>query len=98
MNKTFEVRCDKCSGKSITDINETVNLITWRKVEQVISGRFRLDGQWGWQCSCGNNSLMTKQEKNNIKDWTTPEPKELEAITNSLVVEKNTGFSMQVVD
>lgn len=40
--------------------------------ENIVSGRPRLDGQYGWQCLCGNNDLMTAQEKKFIGKDTSP--------------------------
>lgn len=54
----------------------------------IISGRLRLDGQWGFQCSCGNNDLMTKQEIRSFSNPVAPKPQEINQIVKSLKPDK----------
>lgn len=58
--------------------------VFWYDVEEVISARKRLDGQWGWQCTCGNTDIMTAQEKRMITNPQQPKPEELSAIVQSI--------------
>lgn len=90
---TFKVICQECQGDSTVLINQWGG-VEWKRVNRVISARERLDGQWGWQCICGNNNLITKQERESIKDLTSPQVKELDDIKSNLVVEKDTSFNM----
>lgn len=57
----YKVTCQKCEGFAKLTITPQ-NQIIWDEIKGVVSGRLRLDNQWGWQCICGNNSIMTKQE------------------------------------
>lgn len=82
----YKVICQKCKGLSLIQINS--DNIEWQDVSQVISGRKRLDGNWGWQCLCGNNSIMTEQEKRNISNPAQPTAQELGTIINNLKVER----------
>lgn len=85
--KAYKVVCNVCGGSSgikITDMDQ----IEWVNTDKVISGRKRLDQQWGWQCYCGNNDLETDQERKYIKDLTSPEPQEITDIVNNLKVQK----------
>lgn len=65
-------------------------LIDWQKStsEHIISGRRRLDGQWGWQCSCNANDLLTEQEQNQISNKQNPDPKEIADIVKDLKPDK----------
>ena len=51
---------------------------------KIASFRERIDGYYGWQCLCGNNSLMTVQERNEIADPTSPKPQEVADIVKNL--------------
>lgn len=84
----YKIVCQKCFGQSIINIQES-NLnkyIIWDEVDQVISGRPRLDGYFGWQCLCGNNSLLSKQENRVIKDKQNPSPKDINQVIRNLAV------------
>ena len=67
--------------------------IDWLEQEQpseytIISFRERLDEQFGWQCLCGNNSLMTKQERDHIENPASPKPREIADIVRNLAKPK----------
>ncbi len=55
---------------------------------RIVSGRERLDGQFGFQCVCGNNDLLTTQEANTFSNPVAPKPQELEDIVKNLVADK----------
>ncbi len=88
--KRYRITCNDCKGFSLIDIQES-NLnryIIWVDVREVISGRPRLDGYFGWQCKCGNNSLLSDQEDRLIKDKQNPSPKDIIEVTRNLVLPK----------
>lgn len=91
----YKITCCKC-GKSekIGMINENV---LWNDAKYIISARKRLDGNWGFEClNCGNNDLMTQQEKKTIKNHQQPEKKDIDAVIRNLVVQKP-NFLMEPV-
>lgn len=98
-SQMFTIICTSCKGSSVIRLNETVQgkIIEWLKIGKVISGRERLDMNMGWQCYCGNNSLMTKQELEHITNKSQPEPKEIMEIRNNLIPEIETGFVMEAM-
>lgn len=99
--KQLEIQCQECLGTSIIRVQNKPLAppygvqIEWYKIGTVISGRQRLDGELGFQCKCGNNSMMTAQEKQEIKNWQAPKPEELSNIIAKLrkpsKVETNKG-------
>lgn len=91
----YKVTCKNCKNFNIVPIEEKSRTIKWEGCDRIISGRYRLDNQWGWQCLCGNNSLLTKQEDEYITDKTNPDPKEIAEVINNLVVEKKQLFIME---
>lgn len=66
------------------------------QVVKIISGRKRLDDQFGWQCICGQNDLMTEQELEHIENKAAPKPKEIAGIMNNLKPQKS-KFIMEAV-
>lgn len=91
MEKQYQVICQKCDGQRLVEITDTIagKRIDWLENKQkepytIISGRQRLDNYLGWQCKCGNNSLVTKQENTSIADMSAPKPQEINNITKNL--------------
>lgn len=88
MNVTrYNVVCSVCGGSSRVEI-DNMDRIYWYDTDKVISARKRLDGQWGWQCACGNSDIMTDQEINYIENPTNPKPKEIQQVVDNLVIQK----------
>lgn len=95
MQKSYIVICDECKGDREIRLAETLagDRVDWlegntKGVISIISGRKRLDGFWGWQCSCGNNSLLTRQEASNITNKQNPDMQEIADITKNLELPK----------
>lgn len=94
MNVTrYQVTCSACGGTSRIEI-DSEDRVYWYDVDKVISARKRLDGQWGFQCSCGNNDIMTAQETQMISDQANPKPQEIEQIMQNLIPD-NPKFIME---
>lgn len=94
MTESFKVTCKKCKGSNVVAISN--DTIFWNQYDRIISGRKRLDNEWGWQCICGNNSIMTKQEKKHISDPSNPKEYEVSDIVKNLKKEQPT-FVMEKV-
>lgn len=84
----YIVKCQNCSrSDEIGLLNDTT--IIWEGNKHIISGRKRLDGEWGFQCgSCGSDDLLTDQEKSEIKDKQNPNPKDIERVIKKLIKQK----------
>ena len=87
--KKLEVTCLQCknSDKIVTYEDR---LIDWgaSTCTYIVSGRKRLDGNWGWQCACGNNDIMTQQEIEHITNKQDPDPKEIQDILKDIKPDK----------
>lgn len=93
----YKVICKQC--KASDQITIANSKIDWRfsTCNNIISGRLRLDNQFGWQCvGCNNNDLLTKQEEKQITDLVNPDPMEIAAIVRNLKPDK-TKFEMQML-
>lgn len=45
--------------------------------------------QWGWQCFCGNNDILSNQENRVITDKVDPDPQEINQILKNLEPQKS---------
>ncbi len=79
----YKVTCKKCKQSDIIQIEQDTNII-WGRNTYIISGRKRLDMQWGWQCMCGNNDLLSDQEERVITDKVNPDTQEVNQILKNL--------------
>lgn len=94
--KTYRVTCSKCHESDNVVIDDGNN-IYWKPVKYIISGRFRLDSQWGWQCqACGNNDLLTKQEEAEIDNLQDPDPYQVAKVAKNPSPDKP-KFLMEVI-
>lgn len=94
--KKYRITCKDCgASRNIAIVQGNASeLIDWlddnpnaEKVK-IISGRKRLDDNWGWQCICGNNDLVTKQEKKQIKNLQDPAPLDITEVAKNLIPQK----------
>lgn len=85
----YKITCKNCKQSDLIEIDkDTVILWNKNKNTYIISGRKRLDMQWGWQCLCGANDLLSKQEAREITDKTNPDPQEINQILKNLKPQK----------
>lgn len=91
----YKVICGKCNGQRLIEIHPTPmgKRIDWLDDKQpdtftIISGRERLDGQFGFQCVCGANDLLTSQERRSFGNPAAPTPQEISAIVKDLVPDR----------
>lgn len=96
MNTTmYRVTCKNCNKFETVPIDNENN-IHWPIVKYIISGRYRLDMNWGWQCLCGNNDLETTQERKEIKNLSAPDPSDITRVLKSIIPDKP-KFSMEAI-
>lgn len=93
--QTYVVKCLKCKGERRIQVHLTAmgKRIDWIEDKApnpatIVSGRERLDGQFGFQCMCGNNDLLTRQESATFANPAAPQPQELKHIVENLKVDK----------
>ena len=93
--KTYKVICKEC--KATEDIViDNQNNIYWKPVKNIISGRYRLDMQWGWQCICGNNDITTEQEQREISNLSAPDPVDISKVLKNLIPDQP-RFKMEAI-
>lgn len=91
----WKVTCTRCKNSDDVVIHD--GNIIWGDNKHIISGRKRLDGNWGWECFCLNTSLLTNQEITSISDLQSPDPKELQDVIDNLIVEPDNKFVMEKI-
>lgn len=93
----YRVKCKNCKRTEDIAIDEQRN-IHWGDVKNIISGRYRLDMQWGWECGgCGNNDLVSDQEKAEIKNLQAPDPNDISKVLKAIKTQEP-RFEMTVLD
>ena len=103
-SKKYLVTCLHCKSKRQIGIIQVDGreLIDWLdndpnpETAKIISGRKRLDNEYGWQCICGNDTILSKQEQEVIHDKANPDPQDILTVTNNLIPEKPT-FKMEAL-
>lgn len=85
-----KVTCLKCKK------SDTISIVDERHVDwnhstsnNIISARKRLDNEFGFQCRCGNDDILSQQEKRNITDKENPDPQEVAEIVRNLKPQKS---------
>lgn len=93
--KTYNIICSKCKGERQIQLHSTAmgKRIDWleettKADTPIVSGRERLDGAMGFQCICGNNDLLTEQEKRIFSNPASPKPQEINDIVKNLKVDQ----------
>lgn len=100
--KHYQITCPECKATRKIGIVQTAvgDRIDWLENDPdeagIISGRQRLDGNFGWQCLCGNNDLLTAQENKQITNKVEPDPKEIQDVIKNLVPQQP-KFIMEAV-
>lgn len=83
----YKITCKDCEKSTPVGLVNGQSIL-WNNGGNIISGRKRLDGEWGWQCMCGNNDILTKQEERQITNKQEPDKKEIEHILKNLKPDK----------
>lgn len=91
----YVVKCLRCGGGSkICIINETI--VQYIDQSPIISCRLRGDLKWGFQCECGNDNRLARQEEKDIKILVnTKSTMALEQIAKTLKIKDETQFRME---
>jgi len=89
--QTYDVTCLKCEASRRIKVVQSMDgdRVDWLETPEnanhpIVSARKRLDDQWGFQCRCGNNDLMTTQEARTFSNPTVPTPQEITQIVKNL--------------
>lgn len=100
--KRYKIICHQCQAERVIEIHNTPmgQRIDWLESDEtayapICSARLRFDGQWGFQCICGNNNLWTTQESRVVANKLSPTPQEINEIVKNLEAVPERGFNME---
>lgn len=95
--KRYKVTCLKCKADDTIIINGK-EIIGFEKGASTnfLAGRYRKDMQWGWECICGNDNRISKQEENNMDFLIDPRSNKagIDKIVAGLKLDDKKQFSM----
>lgn len=92
--KDVVVRCLKCKKISRLKILNG-NQIMYIDHMPIIACRFRPDGQWGFECVCGNDSRLAREEKKDIKMLVQGGEHVIKKILKTIDVQPEKKFKME---
>ena len=95
MHKAYTITCKKCGASRDIRLftSSQGEVIDWLDNNpdpnqvKIVSGRKRLDGLWGWECMCGNNDILTNQERRMMSNPAAPDPKTVIEISKNVKVQ-----------
>lgn len=93
--KRYEVTCLKCKQSDILLIEDDSHaIINYAKgaSTNLLAGRWRKDNQWGFECLCGNDNRVSKQEEAFLTELVTQGS--IEDIKASLEIDDKKQFTM----
>lgn len=105
--KSYKITCLNCKGSNVAmiinkDGDQVIDLNHDHRRHpdniHIISGRLRGDLQFGWECMCGNDSRLARQEFPAIRELVINGSEDaIKKITNSLKREDKKKFKMEEV-
>lgn len=93
--KRYEVTCLKCKQSDILLIDDNSHaIINYGKgaSTNLLAGRWRKDERFGWECICGNDNRVSKQEEQFLSELVTQGS--IEDIKASLKIDDSKQFTM----
>ena len=92
----YLVKCKKCKKENVITIND--NKVEYPENNTLLSARFRADMQWGFECLCGNDTRLCKQELEVTNVQVKGSSKEVvEAVIDNLKATPDDSFIMSRV-
>lgn len=93
----YEITCLKCKKSDVITIDESRHqILRWDKMlaTNFLAGRFRKDLQWGFECICGNDNRLAKEEKGEMAELVQGPPQTIKKIADSLKIPDAKQFTM----
>lgn len=96
----YEVTCLGCGEKDVLTIDDIKHqVLLWAKMAATnfLSARFRGDKQWGFECKCGNDNRLARQEEKDMDKLVYGTPLSVKRIADSLKIPDKKQFRMVAV-
>jgi hypothetical protein len=92
--KSYKVTCEQCGGSDTLKITDD-NTVFYTNHVPIISARFRPDLQWGFECSCGQDSRVAIEEKDQLDMLVRGAPQTVRQIARNLKRGNESKFRME---
>lgn len=93
----YLVTCEKCGGSDELSITSDNKNVFYKDHTPIISARFRPDLNWGFECTCGQDSRVAPQEKDNLETLVRGGEHAIEAIAKALTPKNELKFRIQKI-
>lgn len=98
--RKYKVTCLNCKRSDVLTIDES-NHQVWdyagKLMTNFLSARFRKDGQWGFECVCGNDNRLSSAEAKDFDTLVAGDPLSIKRIADSLKLDDSKQFVMGAV-
>lgn len=90
----YKITCKKCNKEATVNIAQVPHMPPRVQYDggfgtNLLAGRFRTDMQWGWECTCGNDSRLAPSERDQAKTLVSGTPQKIQEIIAGLKIPKN---------
>lgn len=89
----YRVICQKCGGSDELSITPD-RKVFYKEHTPIISSRYRPDMKWGFECTCGQDSRISPQEKDQVEKLVKGGEHTIEAIKKTLTSKNELKFKM----
>lgn len=93
--KRYEVKCLKCKKSAFVNIGADHRIDFEGGVQtNLLAGRYRADSEFGWECTCGNDNRISKQESKQMDQLVKGTPQQIADIVKTLSIPDSKQFQM----
>lgn len=92
----YKVTCQKCGGTDELSITPEKQVF-YKEHTPIIAARYRPDLNWGFECTCGQDSRVAPQEKDQIGRLVRGGEHAIDAILKTLTPKNELKFRMELI-
>lgn len=92
----YTVTCQKCGGHDELSITHD-RTVFYKEHAPIISARYRPDLNWGFECTCGQDSRVAPEEKDQLNKLVRGGEYSIAQIAKSLTPHNELKFSMEQI-
>jgi hypothetical protein len=89
----YKVICQKCKGNDILTILPD-RTVYYTEHTPIIAARYRSDMNWGFECTCGQDSRVAPEEKSQLEQIVRGGEHSIARIAKSLTPKNELKFEM----
>lgn len=90
----YKVTCEKCGGSDVISITPD-RTVFYTEHTPIISARYRPDMNWGFECTCGQDSRVAPEEAGALEKIVRGGEHSIAQIAKSLTPKNELKFSME---